>query len=213
MNSLVIVIIVIALLFGTTASLLYYNYISFRKAARKIAKQRFEKVQSLVNKLESRQLIASADIYDYAKNIVTRQATFLLLKNWGLTELFPEEFYTIEKAAESNLANWLEFPTELGTCPDEIKYVKKVAISLEGQPDFFNYYVFKFRMNHPHWIATKEWMLGVVGPYFDNSKPYDHPNFTFSRFRNVVDADLAEEEATWVHENISLPFANDTSSQ
>ena len=211
MNSFIIVIIVIALLLTTTVSLVYLNLISFRKAAREAAKQRFEKVHSLFNKLESGQVVTAPDIYDYAKNIVTRQATFQLLRNWGLTNLFPEEFYTLEKAAESNLASWLEFPTELGTCPDEIQYLKKVPIHLGGQANFFHYYVFKFRMNHPHWIANKGWMLGVVGPYYSNSKPYDHPNFTFSRFRNTSDMNEADEEAKWVHENISLPFVSDTS--
>ena len=132
------------------------------------------------------------------------------MQKWGLTHLFPNEFYTIEKAAESNLANWLEFPTELGTGPDEINYLEKIAINFGSHANFFCYYVFRFLMNHPHRAAQKGWMLGVVGPYFDESKPYDHPNSTFSRFHDVPDANCAaEEEAKWVHENISLPFVSD----
>jgi hypothetical protein len=123
-----------------------------------------------------------------------------------LTDLFPPEFYTIEKAAESNLANWLEFPTELGACPDEIQHLEKVSIQIEGQNNFAHYHVYKFKMNPPHWAAGHGWMLGVIGPYFDNSKPYDHPNSTFSRLNNKVDTSLPDEEAKWVHENISLHF-------
>ena len=51
-------------------------------------------------------------------------------------------------------------------------------------------------------------MLGVVGPYTDASKPYDHPNSTFSRLGNIANANLPDEEAIWVHENISLCLVN-----
>jgi len=209
MTNFVIITITTALLLITAGSLVY-PFISFRQMARRISGHQSKKIQPLFNKLESRQTITTADIYDYAKNILTRQATFQLLQKWGLTHLFPKEFYTIEKAAESNLANWLEFPTELGVCPDEINYLKKVAINFGNQANFFCYYVFRFRMNHPHRVAQKGWMLGVVGPYFDDSKPYDHPNSTFSRFNDGPDTSYAaEEEAKWVHENISLPFVSE----
>ncbi len=210
MSSLAIIIIVIALLFTTTGSLVYYNFISFRKVNKRLSQQRFERVQSLYNKLESGQLPATSDIYEYAKNVLTRQTTFQLLQNRNLINLFPEEFYTMEKAAESNLANWLEFPTELGTCPDEIEYLEKVTIDLDDPNLRFHYYVYQFKMNHDHWSINNGWMLGVVGPYFDNSKPYDHPNSTFSRLRNRADTNLPDEEAKWVHENISLPFVSTT---
>ena len=209
MNNFVIIIITTALLLITAGSLVY-PFISFRKMAGRISGLQSKKLQPLFNKLESRQTLTAPDIYDYAKNILTRQATIQLLQKWGLTHLFPNEFYTIEKAAESNLANWLEFPTELGTGPDEINYLEKIAINFGSHANFFCYYVFRFLMNHPHRAAQKGWMLGVVGPYFDESKPYDHPNSTFSRFHDVPDANCAaEEEAKWVHENISLPFVSD----
>ena len=209
MNSSAIIIVTTALLLTATASLVY-PLISLGRTAREASKQRFKQLQFLFNKLERGQSITGSDVYDCAKNILTRQATFQLLQKWDLTAIFPEEFYTMEKAAESNLATWLEFPTELGICPDEINYLKKVAINLDDQINFFCYYVFRFRMKPPHWIANKGWMLGVVGPYFDNSQPYDHPNSTFSRFHNITDSNFAaEEEAKWVHEYISLPFVSD----
>jgi hypothetical protein len=108
----------------------------------------------------------------------------------------------MEKAAESNLANWLESPTELGTCPDEIEYVKKVTIDFDEQARFFDYYVYRFRLHNFHRSKGDGWMLGVVGPYFQDSKPYDHPNATFSRLNSAINEDAADEEAKWVHENI-----------
>jgi hypothetical protein len=38
------------------------------------------------------------------------------LKENNRTDLFPKEYYTIVKAAESNLANWLEFPMATESC-------------------------------------------------------------------------------------------------
>jgi hypothetical protein len=108
---------------------------------------------------------------------------------------------TIEKGAESNLANWLEFPTELDACPDEIEHVERVTIPFDKENNV-HFHVFKFRINEPHWAAKDGWMLGVTGPYFDDSEAYDHPAATFSRFRKV-EAVSPEEEANWVYNNIA----------
>jgi hypothetical protein len=47
-------------------------------------------------------------------------------------------------------------------------------------------------------------MLGVAGPYFDDSQPYDFPGATFARVDSKFGVISAEEEAKWVHENIGL---------
>ena len=208
MSVLSSIVIFTALVIITTCYFLGKNIISFRKACEQASRKRFERVQALHDKLMVGQHMTQSDIYDYAKNALTREPTFHLLQNMYLTDLFPREFYTIEKAAESNLANWLEFPTELGACPDEIQHLEKVSIEVEGQNNYVHYHVYKFKMNHPHWAASYGWMLGVVGPYFDNSKPYDHPNATFSRLGSKLNTSMPDEEAKWVHENISLLFVN-----
>lgn len=110
----------------------------------------------------------------------------------------------IVKGAESNLANWLEFPTELDACPDEMEHIKRVTFDFDGRNNNVHYEVFKYRVNEPHWAAKNGWMLGVVGPFFDDSKPYDHPGATFSRTGSTVDKVSPDEEAKWVHENISM---------
>ena len=202
------IIVLTALVLTMAGHIVWRVIVSFRKATRQESQKRFERVKLLCDQLQLGLPLVQSDIYDYAKNRLTREATFQLLQNSHLTNLFPEEFYTIEKAAESNLANWLEFPTELGTYPDEIEHLKKVSIAVEEPIHFVHYHVYRFRVNHPHWAATQGWMLGVVGPYTDTSKPYDHPNSTFSRLGNISDANLPDEEAHWVHENISLCRVN-----
>lgn len=163
-----------------------------------------DRVKELLDKLENKQEITENDILPFAKNILTRQTTFQLLAKHNKTNLFPKEYYTLIKGAESNLANWLEFPTELDACPDEIEHIKRVTFDFDGHNNFFHYEIFKCRINKPHWAAKEGWFLGVVGPYFDNSKPYDFPQATFSRISSKVDKVTPDEEAKWVHENITM---------
>ena len=199
MSTLTIIILVLVALAGFVA----YRIISVHKAGRETLQRRFKRIQPLYDKVESGETVAGEDVHDFAKNVLTREATFKLLKDSGLSHLFPEEFYSIEKAGETYLANWLEYPTELDACPDEIEHMKRVTIDFDGQKNFVHYEVYKYRVNEPHWAAKDGWILGVVGPYFDNSEPYDRPQATFSRVSSTTDKTSPEEEARWVHENIA----------
>lgn len=195
------ILLIIALV---VVAFIVYRLASVRKASREISRKRFERIQPLFDNLESGKTLTPADVYDYARNLLTRETTFRLLDEYGLSDLFPAEYYTIEKGGEANLAGWLEFPTELDACPDEIEHVKRVTIDFDGQNNFVYYHVYKFRVNEPHWAAKDGWMIGVVGPYFDDSKPYDHPHSTFSRLSSKFETTAPDEEARWVHEHISM---------
>lgn len=180
-----------------------YRLITVKRQNSKINAERFDRIKELYEKLESGQELTENEVLPFAKNILTRQTTFELLTDHNKTNLFPKEYNTLIKGAESNLANWLEFPTELDACPDEIQHIKRVTFDFDGQNNFVHYEVFKYRVNEPHWAAKDGWILGVVGPYFDNSKPYDFPQATFSRVSSTLDKVTPEEEAKWVHENIT----------
>lgn len=179
-----------------------YRVFIIRRAQRKFNKEKFERIEPLINKFDSREGVSKADVLPYAANISTRAITYHLLDDKDKLYLFPLQYETMEKAAESHLANWLEFPEELNCCPDEMVLLERVTIDFEGHNTY--YYVFKFKVNEPHWAATEGWILGVVGPYFDNSKPYDFPKATFSRFSSKFGEITPEEETKWVHENLSL---------
>jgi hypothetical protein len=198
------VFIVIGIIIVIVAIFAVYRLFTVKKQNKKLINERFERVKPLSDKLESGQDLTQTDILPFAKNIKTRQLTFQLLNDHNKTDLFPKEFYSIEKAGESYLANWLEFPTELDACPDEIEHIKRVTFDFDGNNNFVHYEVFKYRVNEPHWAAKDGWILGVVGPYFDDSKPYDFPQATFSRVSSTVDKVSPDEEAKWVHENISM---------
>ena len=192
--------IIIAIIILAIALFAIYRYVMVKRQNTQLNQARFDRIKLLNEKLKNGENLMELDILPFAKNILTRQTTFELLNEYSKTELFPKEFLTIEKGAESNLANWLEFPTELDSCPDEMELVKKVTYNIESKNVY--YYVFKFRINEPHWAAKDGWMSGVVGPYFDDSKPYDFPSGTFSRL-SKIDSVSSDDEAKWVHENIA----------
>lgn len=199
-NTLIIIIICCAAI----ALIIAYRYIKVRSQHSKLNQRKFERVKSLVEKLERSTAITREDVLPFAENLLTRYTTFELLHSFSLGHLFPNEYYSIIKGAESQLANWLEFPTELGVCPDEINYMKRVTIDFDGQKNYVHYEVFKYRVNAPHWAAESGWSLGVVGPFFDDSEPYHFASSTFSRISSHPENVSAEEEAEWVHKNISM---------
>lgn len=192
-------IIIFGILFYFT-----FRFIKVKSQNEKLNRQRFERIKPLMDKLDSGQTISIEEVLPYATNLLTRESTFELLHERNRLDIFPKEYYSIVKGAESNLANWLEFPTELDACPDEIEHMKRVTMDLDGKGNCVHYEVFKYRVNEPHWAAKFGWMLGVVGPYSDDSKPYDFPGATFSRISSTPDKVTPEEEVKWVHDNISM---------
>ena len=195
-----IIIFLLIILFGFAYFICYRLYV-FRRYNQKIADKRFLRMKELTKKFESGNIPAEQEILDYAHNVLTRYPLYYLLRSYNRPDLFPQHYFTTEKAAESQLANWLEFPTELGTCPSEFHLVKIISITVAEKK--VDYYVFRFRINEPHWAAKNGWMLGVAGPYLINSTPYDFSKATFSRL-NSIDSISAEQEAEWVHNHFAF---------
>lgn len=179
-----------------------YRFIVVNIQNKKINKVRLQRIEPIYEKLRNGEELTKEEVLPFASNILTRKLTYQLLSEFKKEELFPETYHTIEKGAESSLANWLEFPTELDACPDKIELEEKVKIDFDGNNVF--YYVFKFLTNEPHWASKNGWMFGVVGPYFDDSQPYDSVGSTFSRLTPKESGVSVEDEVKWVHENISM---------
>ncbi|HEV7380749.1 MAG TPA: FeoB-associated Cys-rich membrane protein [Dyadobacter sp.] len=182
-----IVLIAIGLVLAAIAIFAIYRFVKIRRQNNKPNAERFERVKELYDKFESAHEVSEAEVLPYAKNVVARETAFQLLSDYNKTNLFPNEFNNQISAAESNLSNCLEFPTELDAHPDEVQHIKRVRFDYAGKNNFVHYEVFKYRVNEPHWAAKDGWMLGVVGPYFDDSKPYHFPQATFSRMGSTLD--------------------------
>jgi hypothetical protein len=160
---------------------------------------KYAAIKTLMMTLESGSAVNKTEVMVIAQNPALRITLFRMLETFGRSEVFPTEFYTEERGAESYMVNWLEFPTELGQAPDEILLMKIVTLEVKIR---IHYYVFKFRTISPRWASKLEWMLGVCGPYNNESTPFDVPRRVFSRFNQASQINL-ETEVQWVHDNIS----------
>ena len=150
-------------------------------------------------KLNAGESLPQATIEKFAENLDTRADFYELLTKFNRQELFPKEYLSFEKAAESRLTTWLEYPTELDTIPSKIELLKRVEYA--DNDTTFTYYVFRFKTDEPHWAAKDGWMIGVVGPYLKNSNPYDWTKGTFSKFSKISET-TPEKEVAWAHKYV-----------
>jgi hypothetical protein len=122
------------------------------------------------------------------------------LKKYNQEQLFPEEFRNPVSYAESNMAFWLGYPTEIGRQPDEIEFVERVTVDSETDIGEVDYYLFRFRMAEPHWAAKDGWMAGVSGPQLrDMSKFLLRPPGTFSEMESFNE-DSHEKIVEYYHQ-------------
>lgn len=133
---------------------------------------------------DARELVA-----EFAKNPGTRNHLFSKLKTTGRTELFPNQYRTIEKIAESDLARWLMHPNELRAVPDEMELVR--AISVQEEDKSGNVFLYRFRTNPPHRASDNDWMAGVAGPYWEDD---DDPDFAIGTFSELTPYDKMTEQ-------------------
>jgi hypothetical protein len=155
--------------------------------------------QGTTLKLTSGTIIHENDVLPLAAAPSTRQALFGILEGFNRTDIFPRAYHSLEKSAESFLVNWLEFPTELNAAPDKIELF--TSVTLQEEQETFEYLVFKYKKAPPPPGLSDHWMLGVVGPFDAESKPYEIPLRVFSRF-NEIGAVSAMDEVRWVHSHI-----------
>jgi hypothetical protein len=127
--------------------------------------------------------VDKTDVEDVASYAEMRNWLYIKLKQLGKSSLFPEMFRTQESFAEADMVNWLVYPTELNRVPDAIELMKVVTVDT-GFPDgAYDYYLFRFRTEEPHWAAKSGWMAGVSGPYLRKDQPTTESlGDTFSTF-------------------------------
>jgi len=126
---------------------------------------------------------------DIAASSEMRNFLFEYLESTNRVDRFPKEFLSQEAFAESEMVDWLIYPTELGRAPSEIDVVRTVDATLDGND--YIYYVFRFRTNPPHWAAEDGWMLGVAGPFLVSAAPSPTSyGDTFSTFAKLDDTDI-----------------------
>ena len=141
-----------------------------------------EKLAPLTSVLEAGGTPDAAALEAAARNPETRRLLYESLDAHGRRDLFPRSFYTQESLAEGDLVLWLCHPNELGCPPDEIEFVETVTRDSAAGVGREDWYVFRFRMNPPHWAAADGWMAGVSGPYEHGAALSPTAPGTFSTF-------------------------------
>lgn len=135
--------------------------------------------------------VSSQVISRVASNASCRKQFYSSLRELGKLDRFPVEFANQSALAEADMVNWLLYPTELDSAPDEIELLSTVELP-EGD-DLSDLYVFRYRKHPPHWAAEHGWMIGVAGPYRRNDQPTpDGLGATFSRMESEDSKTLAE---------------------
>lgn len=102
--------------------------------------------------------VPASIISELANDVEYAKLTYDILKKHRLEKLFPAECATAEYLAQSDLARWLTYPTELGQVPDEIEYIGKVR---KGEI----FYIFRFRSDSENLDEANrgEWLIGWSG--------------------------------------------------
>jgi hypothetical protein len=133
-------------------------------------------------------------IDDAAAAAETRRWLYRDLVKMNQAQRFPKKYLTREAMAESDMVDWLTYPTELGRAPDEIELMKTLPGPTPPDGGPTDLYVFRFRTREPHPAAAKGWLAGVAGPYpREGTAPEDFGG-TFSTFE-PWDAKSPEEHA------------------
>jgi hypothetical protein len=138
---------------------------------------------AIVSLLRHGKAVDVKHVDDVARDAEMRNWLFIALDQHGQASLFPERFRTQEAFAESDMVNWLTFPTELSRAPSEIELMKIVTVDTGLLDGVYDYFLFRFRTNNPHWAAKDGWMAGVSGPFLRKDQPTTNAlGDTFSTF-------------------------------
>jgi hypothetical protein len=114
----------------------------------------------------------------------TRSHLYRAMQKIQKEDLFPKDQCTPAQIAESDLVAWLLHPNELDAVPDEIQmvYEDERADDDNASAPKYRFFVFKFRTHPPHWAASKGWLAGIAGPYWDGENSPYPPAGVFSQF-------------------------------
>lgn len=195
------VLYIIGGLIGLIVIFIVYRYWATIKATQKRDRYVLEQIQPIIDAIDNKTTIDTELIKQLADDPAIRGNLYYILIEHNQTDLFPEQYKNFKSGAESSLVYWLLHPNELGSRPDHIEFVQKVEkeVEIDHEQQLFDYYVFKFKMNPPHWAAKEEWTVGIVGPYIKGKERQDFTASAFSTFERF-DSKSPEEHVGWVHE-------------
>lgn len=116
-----------------------------------------------------------------AKDVEYASLAYSLLKSSKKLSLFPSELCDEVYLAESDMVQWLKYPTELGRAPDEIEYLGRIR---KGEV----YHIFKFKSESDTLSddLKGKWLIGWSGS----------DGGTFSNFDKLAEYEQKTPEKT-----------------
>lgn len=132
------------------------------------------RVEPVLTAIKNNPQMAQVTANACCRDIAARFELYDRLHDLDKMEYFPEEHNNYKSLAESDLVTWLMHPNELHASPNEIEAVTNIEDS-DGM-----YFLFRYRINEPHWAAGKGWMSGLAGPYEQDSERIYKGARTFS---------------------------------
>jgi hypothetical protein len=137
-------------------------------------------------------LMLGGDVTDAALEQVANQPSgrallWRVLSGRKKLARFPKRYQNQEDLAHAAMAQWLEFPTELGCSPKEIQTL--AVLRLEEDHNSVLLYLLKYR--HPG-LEEGSWVVGVAGTYPENGPVTLMGPSTFSKFQRLDKKSLKE---------------------
>jgi len=157
---------------------LAWRLTSVGRGARQRDRKIYSQLEGVVQSLEAGHEVTQAQVTDLGNRHELRGLLYGFLKQRERLDLVPEEWRTMESQAKAQLAYWMMHPNELCDPAEQMEIVEIQQRTLgERNAQFV---CLKYRMPPEHW-AGSQWQLGVAGPYFANSLPYDGEAGAFAR--------------------------------
>jgi hypothetical protein len=155
-----------------------WRYTSVARGARKRDEAIFNQLEPLGKKLDEGQSVEQREVEALARVPQNRPFLYRVLLEYKRLDLFPDRYLSLSEQAKAELAYWMMHPNELQNAPEELEAVESLERTLNGKRSTF--VVLRYRMPQGHW-AGPEWLLGLVGPFFDGEDPYLNSAAGFSR--------------------------------
>ncbi|MCC6699301.1 MAG: hypothetical protein IT365_26990 [Candidatus Hydrogenedentes bacterium] len=196
-----VVLIVLAVLVVLIIAFIVWRYVATMLASERLRRRLYEALAAVSEALEAGKTPDPMLIQRFARSAATRKVLWEILQSHERLDLYPEEYASQESLAEADIVLWLCHPNELQSPPDEIELMATVPSPSSTVDAPANYYVFRYRVNPPHWAANDGWMAGVAGPYGANQDAKPHASGTFSRFE-AYDSRTPEQHVAVTHDLI-----------
>ena len=193
--SYIVYIFIIALIYG-----LYWLSTSVTRGAIERNQALNKELGQIIEKLEKGIDVAQDEIDNLAAKPHLRELLYFSLGQHQQTDLFPEKYCSNLCQAEGKLAYWLMHPNELGDYPKELKLVQSIKRQINGKTGEF--IILRYIARAGHWAEDDGWLLGIVGPFYEDELPYFNSASAFSRFDDKHEETDINELIDWFTTNI-----------